>query len=189
MAQDAPLNDRQKSFVDRTRKNREEKAIEMTNELLAVFINKRLPFGDVHYIIGRVKGILEDKIKNISFRNEMIDRYRREFFRSRLEEARKQNIKLKGKRDEREKRCEDVCQGIVDKVLDEKIAMSDDAYFEDAIENDDEFLMMASVHGYVDAIYDKLCLIAGENKRRADEKLWRKPSEEITWSDLNDVLS
>jgi|TARA_Y100000310_G_scaffold140332_2_gene139710 hypothetical protein len=189
MEDDKKLNERQKKFVERTRKKRDDKAIEITNNLLGTLIKQKLPFSDIHYMISRVKGILEAKIGRVDFKNEMIDRYRRDFLKSRLEECKKNKVKLTGKRDEREKRCEKICQEIAENVLAEDVAMCDQKYFDDAIENEDEYLLISTVYGYVDAVYDKLCMIAGENKRRADKKLWKKPAEEITWDDLNNILS
>lgn len=183
------------SFVERTREHREAEAIRMANELLAAFIREESPFLDVHYLAARAKEIIQLKIKEGAFKNEIINRARRDFLVKTIEEARKAHIRLDNPEDpnyvpdERAKRCESLAQTMAKMVLEQDLLFSDDPYIEDAIENDDQLLLGYLSMGYLDAIYDKLLIALQFNEERANAKKWgNKQREDRTWSDLDSTL-
>ena len=186
--------DKVAEFIKRTKDHRETKAIALTNEFLAGFIKESLPVLDVHCLIARTKEILNEKWESIDFRNELVDRVRREFLLITAEQARKKYIKLNdedalgNKPDERDKRVEGFAQQLAEKVLSAELLESDQAYLEDAIENDDQLLLAATAVGYVDSIYEKFLIAISENMRRANDKKWQKDDLSITWRDVDDTL-
>ena len=186
--------DKVSEFIKRTKSHREDKAIALTNELLAMFIKESLPVLDVHCLIARTKEILNEKFEAIDFRNELVDRIRREFLLTTAGQARRKHIRLNDEDalgnnpDERDKRVEGFAQQLAEKVLSEELLTSDQAYLEDAIENDDQLLLAATAVGYIDSTYEKLLIAISENMRRANDKKWGKDDLSITWNDLDIVL-
>ncbi len=194
MTKKTTREERVKEFIANTQKHREEKAIEMTNEFLAMFIKQDIPVQDGHYLVARAKEILNAKMEEINFKNELIDRVRREFLSLTAKQAKDKYIKLidedalGNKTDERAKRMESFAQDLVGRVLSQEVLTSDQPYLEDIIEQDDQLILAATAAGYIDAFYNKLLIAISENMRRAEVKKWAKEDYEITWKDLNDVL-
>jgi hypothetical protein len=183
------LTEKQADFVSRTKEHLDTKAIEIVNEMLAVLIKEEAPFLDVHYTIQRVKQILTEKIKGIKYKDPKINDARRLRLFESICQIKEVKVRMDKDADERVKRAEPIAQQLIDTLFDVELLFSDQDYIDDAIENDDQLLPAILVDSYVNVIYDKLLIAIQENERHANERLWGKPREEITWKDIDNVLS
>lgn len=183
------LSDKQQSFVARTKEHLDEKAIEIVNELLAIFIKEEVPFLDAHYFIARAKEVLNEKMKKIKFNDKEINDARRNRLFESVCQAKEAKVKMEKDADERTKRNEPIVQALLDRIIDATIIFSDQDYLDDAIENDDQLLLAILSDSYLNVIYDKLLIAIQENERHANERKWGRPREELTWKDLDLALS
>jgi len=145
---------------------------------------------DIYYMTARVKEILHEKFQQIDYSDETILKLRKALLKSTIQEAQKRKAKKPNKKDERAMRCEPVVRRIVEEILNEDLLLSDDDYFKDAVSNDDQLLLRVLSNSYVDAIDNWLEMFLRENKRKSDLVLYNgKEPEELTWGDLNRILS
>lgn len=183
------LSEKQESFIARSREHWDKQTTDMVNELVAILIKEKAPFLDVHYTFARAKEVLMEKVKKAKFNDKKINDARRNRLFESICQAKEVHVEMPADADERGKRSESIVQGLLDRIIDPETLFSDQDYIDDAIENDDQLLLAILADSYLNMIYDKLLTLIQFNEREANLKKWKKEREDITWDDMNNVLS
>ena len=182
------LSDKEKEQVQGVKNHFVTKAMEIVNnEILPKVFVHNLPIRDIYYIIARIKQILEEKFNPINYSDPTIAKLRDALLRSNIKEAKSRKVS-KPEKGFKTERCEPICREIVDYLLDENVLLSNPDFLGMAFPNDDKLLLQILTNGYVDNIADKLELAMLETKRKADDNIWDKYPEDITWKDLEEQL-
>lgn len=189
----ADLSEKQQDFVARTKEHLDEMGSEIVTDLIGTMVKEETPFLDVNYIIQRAKAILMAKMKAVKFKDEKITDARRNRLFESICQAKEVHVEMELGDDEpmneKIKRNEDLAQGLIAKLIDPELLFSDQDYLDEAIENDDQLLLAILVDSYLNRVYEGLLTLIQHNERKANEVKWGKTREEITWKDLDKVLT
>lgn len=191
---DNQLNNEQKAFINRTKQRVKDVVDPIALEVLAKMLNKNICIYDVPYIESRVRQIVEEKIGQFEFENELILKERKAILKKAINNAAKKKVELaeSEKTDdatgERNKRCEDICQFIAYKIIDDKLVESDEDYLKEAIKQDDHLLAFNRLWSLIDGLFETILFSVDKSYLRAAEKIWGKPKEEITLKEVDGLL-
>ena len=188
------MNDKQKEFVERTTKHRQERGELISLELLNEMLKGNLPYYDVHYVANRAIKVLETVTKGLDFNNKEIQLARKQYLKTILKESKKQLKKVKPEKDKdvdnqaKYDRCEPIVLGWVEKIMDAKLLMSDQEYLDDVLKDDEMMFFYKLSRGYLDETHNLIVQTLAEHERRANVKMWGVEKENITFEMLDEVL-
>jgi len=185
---DETQEEKTEEFVTRTHDHRMDGVTSLVATLIEKFVDQEIPYADWPYIIARARGILNEKVKEVNFSNEMIHEARMNFLRSNLEKLRNVVVEPVANPDERVERCEDICQFLVAETLKDELVLSDVAYYEEGIAEDDSLLATLGVKGYLNAADEAVGICTDNNLTRVFDELWGKVREDRTWTDMDTTL-
>ena len=147
---------------------------------------------DINYVENRALKILEEKFKDIDFKDKKIVELRMKRFNEAIDKAKKAKTKLNEDKDKetqkRNERCEPVCQKVVEMLLDSELLMSDPQYFSEAIEYDDELLSQNRIRSFMDGLFERVAFSINESFVRANKKLWGVYKEDVTMKQIDNIL-
>ena len=185
----------QKKVIEDIKGFREKMSEDLTYKALGKFLNDDICMYSSHYVMQQAKALIEDALNEVNFKNEKIIKLRKEFLKETLEELKK-NIKgtklktglKKDATDERNDECEPSVQAVIQFLLNDELILSDENKWDEAIENDDQLLLSIAVHGFWEAMYNKIVMVLAEHERRAYKLKWGTGKEEVRFSTLDKVL-
>lgn len=73
------MEDKQKQLNDELKQYRKEKCQDLTLKVLAKMLDKDIKFFDTHYIKSRSMQLVQDTIKDLNFKNDVIEKARKAF--------------------------------------------------------------------------------------------------------------
>ena len=184
-----------KKFIIRTQTRVKEAVDPIALEVLAKMLNDNLLVHDLSYIEARFRQIMEEKLRDFAFEDQEILEKRKSILRKAIKKASKKIAPLSQEEltedltGERNKRCEKICQFIAYKLIDAKLAESDDEYLRDAISQDDELLVHNRLRSLADGLFEIIYHSIDQSYIKSTEKLWGKFREEIALKDVEGVLT
>lgn len=183
---------RKENFIERTKKHIEEKINPLVNDALVAMFDKDINVYDVHYVEGRVRQIMDETLKGITFDSKSIQEARKLLFKKSIAKAKKIKIELKKEKDKlaeaRNKKCEPICQEIVEKLLDVDLLESDQQFFDEAISQDDEIVTKNRIRGFMDGLFAGLQFSLNHSLKLANKVLWGSEKEDIKMKHLDTIL-
>jgi len=183
---------KESNFVERTRKNVEEKIEPVTAQALLKMWEEDVNVFDLFYIDRRVRQIMEQVFEPVSFFDAEVQKKRMEVLKRAIDEVKKQKVNREInenlENEQRDKRCEPVCKKIVKLLLNDELIYSDEKYFEEAIEQDDELLAQNRIRSFMDGLFAKLELSINKHLKDAGDKLWGCEKEDISMKQLDFIL-
>jgi len=186
------MTKKEDNFVERTKKHIEEKVNPLVNDALVAMFDKNVSVYDVHYIESRVRQILDEILKALTFDSKSILEARKLLFKKSIEKAKKIKIDLKKDKDKladaRNNKCEPVCKEIVMKLLDLDLLESDQQFFDEAISQDDELITQNRIRGFTDGLFVGLQFSLNHSLMLANKKLWGSDKEDIKMAHVDQIL-
>jgi len=173
----------------RARDHMNTEAVRIGNAILPRLIKEQQPFLDVHRMLQRAQSILLEKVKATSFENAKINNARRNQFFDSIMAIKTMQIKAPEKMDDMDKRVEPLARDLLNAIMEPDLLFSDNEHLDGIIANDDEMLVWATGRQYLDLIYDHFLTAIKANEEEANKRKWGKAREDITWKDLNDVMT
>jgi hypothetical protein len=176
-------------FVKRTQERIKKSVEPIVLELLADMVNGEVAAHDIFYIDQRAKKIMEEKIKNLEYFSLEIRKLRKDLLDKNVElaiEVKPKAESQKGETGKRNKRCEPICQKLADRMI--AISLSDQDYLNDAIEDDERFLLKSRIYSLSDGVLDSAQYSINQGILKANKKFWGKEKEEITMKQIDDYL-
>lgn len=181
-----------KEFIQRTKDRSKETTNQVALEILTKMVGQDIKIYDLPYIDARAREILEKKLASIKFVQKELREMRKELLKKYGLKAASKKIKLDKQPDdltgERNNRCEDIAQFLAYSLLDPENLLSDDAYLDDAIDQDEHLLIFNRARSLADALMDTLLFSTDSSYVRAAEILWGKSKDDITYKELDNIL-
>lgn len=188
------LTEEQKKMLQAIQDHRKEKVEGLAYNALALSLKANLPVFDLpYYILQRTRLIIEEAFKTVDFKNPKLQKARFDFLKVCLKEMKK-NIKVapvkevKDETDERDNRCEPICQELTKMILDEDLIFSDENYFNLILEDEEKVPLSAAISGYESALDEKMTMIISQHWSGATKNLWGVEKEDVTFEMLDTVL-
>lgn len=194
MSKKPELTKEQQEFIAKTLAHRKEKVEELAYKALAISLKGNIPIYELpYYVLQRARKIIEEAFVKVNFTNSELQKARQEFLKVCLEEIKKNVVvaeekEVKDETDFRDNQCEPIAQELVKLLLDEGLIFSDTEYFDKVLANEESVPLSAAIGGYTNALDEKLLMVISEHLRRANEKLWGVPKENITFEMLDAIL-
>lgn len=189
------LTEEQKKFLEKITTHRKEKVEGLAYSALSLALKANLPVFDLpYYVLQRSREVIENAFKATKFKNAKLIKLRMEFAKECLAEIRS-NVcsapikEVKDETDERDNRCEPVVQELVKLLLTDDLIFSDEDYFKVILEDEEKVPLSAAISGYEAALDEKMTLIISEHWRRAMDEFWGVSKENVTFEQLNTVLT
>lgn len=92
------------------------------------------------------------------------------------------------KTEERDLKCESICQSIAKKLLSKENLLDDVKYLEEAIELDNELLLSVQTYNSIETMFTQMYNGLDRSYAMASEYLWGCPREEITLNKIDRLL-
>lgn len=182
----------EKTFIKRNKEHLEKATDEIILQTLKKMLDDDVNATDVHWIEKRLRMILDEVFKDISFASKTVAMHRKNLFQRALAQAKKKAIVPIETDDEDEKirneRCEAVCVQLAETIMEQDFLGSNEGWFNEVIRGDDELLAQNRLRDYVDAIFSGLLLSIDTSYTKAQKKLWGKEREDISMQDINDLI-
>jgi len=178
-----------KSFAERNTEFLKSISDGMITDTLKIMLECDAKAYDITYIESRVRQMLDEAFKPVTFKDDEINRLRKELFIKKLFEiAGPIPEKLSEPDDEaqeRENRCYPVCLQVFGSVLNQQCP---EWYLDEAIENDEEILAENRLRDYINVLFDGLMLSVNQSLQRAQKKLWGCEKEDISMKRIDNIL-
>lgn len=191
------LTKEQKEFMDKSNEHRKNKVEELAGIMLLSSLTADIPVYELpYYVLQRARTVIMEAFKSVDFKNEKLIEARKKFLKECLVEMKK-NVKsleklpkdhVKDATETRDEQCEPIVQKLVSLLLDENLVFSDNYYFDMVLANEEGIPLNAAIAGYAEALDDKLLMAVSESWRRASDKVWGVPKENITFKMVDDIL-
>lgn len=187
------LNEKDKKFLEETKKHQKEKAQEIVLKVLTKMFEADTAIFDGHYIVNRATQMVEDAIQATKFSDKEIRKIRKENLKNRLEKV-ISNIKSStvpspaDATEERNNLCEDAAMTLATSILNEDLVFSNDNYLNTAIDEDNQLLLTLLARGYLNSVYGELVSSLDESVRLAHKKMWGVDKERVSMRALDQVL-
>jgi hypothetical protein len=93
-----------------------------------------------------------------------------------------------GKTEERDFKCEEICQRLARMLFDKKVLLGDEDYLDGFIELDNELILAVPAYNSVNELFETVYDALDESYKRANKNLWGKEREEITLKQIDKHL-
>jgi len=187
-----PKKSKEETFVERTNAHIQEHISPLITNALLKMWEEDVNAWDVHYIEKRVRLIMEQLFDSLDFDSPEIKKLRKEMFRRSVEGLAKKKVKLPKDKDalnrQRDEKCEPVCLEVVKDLLNSELLESDDAWFEDALRQDEELLAKNRIRGFTDGLFAGLELSLNTSLIKASNILWGCEREDVTMKQVDSIL-